>query len=186
MSHGPAGEGAAAGPNLTPLLDVVLQLVMFFMMCVNFTQEQATADVKLPAAEAARPVEQGENDVLYVNMKPFKLDDWADRTPEFIERVQRTFRNQGDTMVMVVGKDPMRPIDAKVWLGQFYKDRQNEVRRLENNPNAPVKTIIILRADEELNCDQVYQMMDIAKVLGFKELRLRAKIKQNPKTGGKP
>ena len=31
-----------ADPNLTPLLDVVFQLLMFFIMCVNFVAEQVT------------------------------------------------------------------------------------------------------------------------------------------------
>jgi len=186
MSHGGGGEGgSAADPNLTPLLDVVLQLLMFFMMCVNFTQEQATADVKLPSAESARPVDPSESDVLYVNMKPYYERDWADRSPEFIDQLRRTFKNEGDTMVMVVGKDPMSPIYAKVWLDQFYKDQKSAARALDpGNPDPSVKTVIVLRASEALTCDQVYQMLDMAKVIGFRELRLRAKIQQNKPGGG--
>ena len=45
MSHGPSAEGSNAEPNLTPLLDVVLQLLMFFMMCVNFVTEQVNEDI---------------------------------------------------------------------------------------------------------------------------------------------
>ena len=37
-------------PNLTPLLDMVLQLVMFFMLCANFVMEQVNESVKLPLA----------------------------------------------------------------------------------------------------------------------------------------
>lgn len=185
MSHGPASEGAATEPNLTPLLDVVMQLLMFFMMCVNFTQEQANQDIVLPSAEAARPIDPSESDVLYVNMKPYRSEEWASKPAKLLEQIQRDFRNEGDTMVLTIGKDPMRPIDARVWLIQFFKDRQNEERLKDrSNPDPKVKTVIILRASEDLNCDQVYQMMDIAKVAGFKELRLRAKIQQNPQSGG--
>lgn len=183
MSHG--GSGSAADPNLTPLLDVVLQLLMFFMMCVNFTQEQATADVKLPLAESARPVDPSESDVLYVNVKPYFEKDWADRQPEFIDELRRTFKNEGDTMVMVVGKNPMSPIYAKVWLDQFFKDRKAAARLTDpDNPAPTVKTIIVLRASENLTCDQVYQILDMAKEIGFRELRLRAKIQQNKPGGG--
>jgi biopolymer transport protein ExbD len=45
MSHGSSGEGAVSEPNLTPLLDVVLQLLMFFMMCVNFVNEQVNENI---------------------------------------------------------------------------------------------------------------------------------------------
>ena len=54
MSHGAAADLAHAEPNLTPLLDVVLQLLMFFMMCVNFVNEQVKEDVKLPESASAR------------------------------------------------------------------------------------------------------------------------------------
>jgi len=44
-------------PNLTPLLDVVLQLITFFMMLIHFgTQlEGSTKGVRLPLAPAALP-----------------------------------------------------------------------------------------------------------------------------------
>jgi biopolymer transport protein ExbD len=44
-------------PNLTPLLDVVLQLITFFMMLVHFGTrlEGATRAVRLPVAPAALP-----------------------------------------------------------------------------------------------------------------------------------
>src|ERR1700677_1850714 len=44
-------------PNLTPLLDVVLQLITFFMMLVHFGTrlEGATKAVRLPIAPAALP-----------------------------------------------------------------------------------------------------------------------------------
>src|SRR3954451_3212009 len=44
-------------PNLTPLLDVVLQLITFFMMLVHFGSrlEGADRNVRLPVAPAALP-----------------------------------------------------------------------------------------------------------------------------------
>ncbi len=48
---------AVATPNLTPLLDVVLQLITFFMMLVHFGTrlEGSTKAVRLPVAPAALP-----------------------------------------------------------------------------------------------------------------------------------
>ncbi|MFN6050729.1 MAG: ExbD/TolR family protein, partial [Planctomycetia bacterium] len=48
MSHGGSSDGGNMEPNLTPLLDVVLQLLMFFMMCVNFVTNQVSEDIILP------------------------------------------------------------------------------------------------------------------------------------------
>jgi biopolymer transport protein ExbD len=48
---------SGANPNLTPLLDVVLQLITFFMMLVHFGTrlEGSTKAVRLPVAPAALP-----------------------------------------------------------------------------------------------------------------------------------
>jgi biopolymer transport protein ExbD len=46
-----------AEPNLTPLLDVVFQLITFFMLVVNFSTDNYDKRVRLPIAESARPVE---------------------------------------------------------------------------------------------------------------------------------
>src|ERR1700758_525822 len=68
MSHGPAAQGSSAEPNLTPLLDMVLQLLMFFMMCVNFVTEQVNEGVTLPKAQSAKPMDKSETDVLFLNL----------------------------------------------------------------------------------------------------------------------
>src|SRR5437899_13023606 len=48
---------SAANLNLTPLLDVVLQLITFFMMLIHFGTriEGATRAVRLPVTPAALP-----------------------------------------------------------------------------------------------------------------------------------
>ncbi|MGE3818419.1 MAG: ExbD/TolR family protein [Isosphaeraceae bacterium] len=48
-----------AEPNLTPLLDIVFQLITFFMLLINFSKDNYDARVKLPVAGSARPVDDG-------------------------------------------------------------------------------------------------------------------------------
>jgi biopolymer transport protein ExbD len=57
-------------PNLTALLDVVLQLITFFMMLVHFGTrlEGATRAVRLPLAPAALPGTDLTFDRMYVAM----------------------------------------------------------------------------------------------------------------------
>jgi biopolymer transport protein ExbD len=59
-------------PNLTALLDVVLQLITFFMMLVHFGTrlEGATKAVRLPLAPAALPGTDLTFDRLAVAMNP--------------------------------------------------------------------------------------------------------------------
>src|SRR5579884_1163651 len=87
MSHGPPGEGAHAEPNLTPLLDIVLQLLMFFMMCVNFVNEQVTGEVVLPESQSAIPLSKAETEVLFVNVKPFHKGEYAKYSAEYREKL---------------------------------------------------------------------------------------------------
>ena len=51
------GDQGMMSPNLTPLLDVVLQLITFFMMLIHFGNqvEGETAAISLPTAPAALP-----------------------------------------------------------------------------------------------------------------------------------
>src|SRR3954454_392237 len=107
MSHGPAAEGSVAEPNLTPLLDVVLQLLMFFMMCVNFVTEQVSGDIKLPVSQSARPMNKSETDVLFVNVKPFRIKDFENKDADERAKLQRIFQ-EGDPCILIVGKFPMK------------------------------------------------------------------------------
>lgn len=66
MSHG-GGEGAE--PNLTPMLDMVFQLVTFFMLVINFKAASLDLTLKLPVVGSARPVDtKGQEDLLILNI----------------------------------------------------------------------------------------------------------------------
>ena len=49
------GKDLKAEPDLTPLLDVVFQLITFFMLVINFSQDNFDSRIKLPVAGSARP-----------------------------------------------------------------------------------------------------------------------------------
>ena len=67
MSH-VISEDARAEPNLVPLLDLVFQLIMFFMITVNFVSAQLNEEIKLPIAQSARAMDKAEVEVLVLNM----------------------------------------------------------------------------------------------------------------------
>jgi biopolymer transport protein ExbD len=58
---------AKAEPNLTPLLDMVFQLITFFMLVVNFKTAALDLNLQLPVVGSARPVE-GEEELLILNI----------------------------------------------------------------------------------------------------------------------
>jgi biopolymer transport protein ExbD len=64
MSHASSAE-----PNLTPILDMVFQLITFFMLVINFKSAAMDLDLKLPVVGSARPVDtQGQEDLLILNI----------------------------------------------------------------------------------------------------------------------
>jgi biopolymer transport protein ExbD len=170
MSHGPAAEASSAEPNLTPLLDMVLQLLMFFMICVNFVNEQVKEDVKLPESASARPMDKAQTDVLFLNLKPFHYKEWQDRVrdPDLLTKLQDKFR-EGDPLVFVSGKEPMKPIELDFWLKQKHEDLLKDSKE--------VKTAVIIRADLNTDYTQVFRVLQMCKVRGFTNLKLRAMTK---------
>jgi biopolymer transport protein ExbD len=58
-----------ADPNLTPLLDMVFQLITFFMLVINFKSASLDLSLQLPIVGSARPVDtQGQEDLLILNI----------------------------------------------------------------------------------------------------------------------
>src|SRR5689334_11264243 len=58
-----------AEPNLTPVLDMVFQLITFFMLVINFQSATLDMSLKLPVVGSARPVEaKGAEDLLVLNV----------------------------------------------------------------------------------------------------------------------
>lgn len=62
-------QGAGSDPNLTPILDMVFQLITFFMLVINFKSAEMDLDLQLPVVGSARPVDtQGQEDLLVLNV----------------------------------------------------------------------------------------------------------------------
>ena len=58
-----------AEPNLTPILDMVFQLITFFMLVINFKSAAMDLDLQLPVVGSAQPVDnQGKEDLLILNI----------------------------------------------------------------------------------------------------------------------
>ena len=66
---GRLSQEVKAEPNLTPLLDMVFQLITFFMMVINFKSAEMDLSLKLPVVGSARPVEtHGQRGLLVFNI----------------------------------------------------------------------------------------------------------------------
>lgn len=61
-------HGSHAEPNLTPILDMVFQLITFFMLVINFKAIALDLTVHLPVVGSAAPVASGRRDLLVLNV----------------------------------------------------------------------------------------------------------------------
>ncbi|HWE40449.1 MAG TPA: biopolymer transporter ExbD [Isosphaeraceae bacterium] len=130
--------------NLTPLLDVVLQLITFFMMLVHFGAriEGATATVRLPVAPAALPT--GE----------LALD-----------RLVATVDRRG---AIVDGRRALLGPAAAVWWREQARARREGQAILEPKGAAEeLPTLVIIRADRDAAYGDVRRTLATAQERGF-------------------
>jgi len=156
MSHGPSTDAIKAEPNLVPLLDLVFQLIMFFMICVNFVSEQVNEDIKLPVAQSARAMDKGEIDVLFLNMDP---------TGKLIAPGQ---------------PKPLASLgEKKYYLKQQFTDAKRAAEE-RGDRSGKVNTAIIIRADRNATYAELFELLHLCKEAGYHKMQLRAYTK----TGG--
>ena len=58
----------ASEPDMTPMIDIVFQLLAFFMVVVNFAEADQNDAVKLPSSELAKPPEGPLESPLFVHL----------------------------------------------------------------------------------------------------------------------
>jgi biopolymer transport protein ExbD len=151
MAYKPTTPGSKAEPNLTPLLDVVLQLLMFFMMCVNFVSHQVNESIQLPVMQSARPMDKRETDVLYLNLN----------VAGHLEVIgQQVLTTEGD---------------MRFYLRRQYDDAQRLARI--RGKSDEVRTMVVIRADRSAAYKDVYQLLDMCKKTGYRKFQLRAMTK---------
>ena len=144
------GKEGTAEQALVPLLDVVMQLLMFFMMCVNFVSEQVNEDIKLPVAQSARPMDKRLGDVLVLNLDA-----------------------QGRLLVLGRSKPLVTPLEVATYLKQEYADaRRNAQDRGDGSGQVP--TAVIIRAHRDSDYAHVFGLLRTCKEIGFRKLQLRA------------
>jgi len=66
---GQMSQDIKAEPNLTPMLDMVFQLITFFMLVMTFKTAEIDFDLSLPVVGSARPVNtEGRTGLLVLNI----------------------------------------------------------------------------------------------------------------------
>ena len=143
MSHG--GGADKAEPNLVPLLDMVLQLVMFFMLCANFVMEQINETIKLPKATMAKSLTRDEKNLVYLN----------------VDKDGRVLRT-GDSSLIT-------PNEIERYLANKFKNDERF-----NGKDFAKATLVIIRAHQDADFKDVFKVLKACKVAGYERVQLRA------------
>jgi biopolymer transport protein ExbD len=148
MSHGSTEK---CEPNLVPLLDLVLQLIMFFMLCTNFVMDQSSDQVKLPEAVSAKAIDKAQDEVIYLNIN--EKGQLLIPSVELREGDEPTLNNPNQI--------------------ERYLKRRAEVEMARTKKSKPEATIF-LRIDKETEFGASYPVIKACRAAGYTSVELRA------------
>jgi biopolymer transport protein ExbD len=139
---------ASAEPNLTPMLDMVFQLITFFMLVINFKSAQLDMNLKLPVIGSARPVDtKGQQDLLMLNINA-----------------------QGELTVYNTPKD----IDSYI-AGEAQASLLAARQRNPNlQPGDDLPTTVVIRADRATPFHLLNRVIKACQDHGFRNFSLKA------------
>src|SRR3954466_11672311 len=167
-----SSSDAVCEPNLTPLLDLVLQILMFFMVTVNFAQDQqqVSANVKLPDSETARPLSQArDRDPIFLNLQ---LRPGEGSKPEYVIEVPSVDTSKDMTPQQREAARFKSQDEAKIWLHGKFLDLKRD------NKNGEVTNSVIIRADKDAEYVEVFKLFGACSEAGFRTLKVRARVIQ--------
>jgi biopolymer transport protein ExbD len=151
MSHGSTEK---CEPNFTPLLDLVLQLVMFFMLCANFVLEQTSPEIQLPEANAAKALEKSEEDPFFLNV------------------------NEKGTVLLTPEQwiGDQHQLDNEIQIRNYMvaqAERDKKVAELKGQKWEKPTRPLILRADLRTPFEKTYAIMKACRKAGYEKVQLR-------------
>ena len=141
-------DDGAFNLNLTPLLDVVLQLITFFMMLIHFGTriEGATRAVKLPVTPAALP--------------------GADLA---IDRLTVAIDDRGRLLVEGEAREGSA---AETWWAEQAEKRRGGLENIGGPASEELPTVVVVRADRRATYGAVRRALASAQGQGFAHFSL--------------
>src|SRR6476620_6057924 len=139
MSHGGVGSGhgaQSAEPNLTPLLDMVLQLVMFFMLVANFIMDELSDRIHLPVASQAKPLTARDTNIMYLNV------------------------TKEGKVILPVGDPLTTPAEITLYMKQAARTH------VLGEAKAKDEVTVIIRADQDTRVQNILKTMTAIKAAG--------------------
>jgi len=138
--------------DMTPMIDIVFQLIAFFMVITNFEQTAADERVKLPRDVLAKPPEVKLESELVVNVGFLRDSSGKKLDPE--------------PLVFWAGEN--------IRVGDMTDKFQQEQRIAEAKKQDPKDITVVIRADAEVPTGAVQELMRLAQEAKFEKFALKA------------
>jgi biopolymer transport protein ExbD len=155
-----SGTEMKAEPNLTPMLDMVLQLVMFFMLCANFVADRANKSIKLPESIEAKALDKEVESVIYLNVD-------ADGDVLLVNKALTKEEKRKDTSGSLA-------LTNQIQIRLFMDNRLREyTRTLKKDDQDKGKTpLVVIRADKNCTFRKVYTVMEGCRQAGYRDVQM--------------
>jgi biopolymer transport protein ExbD len=144
-------SAASAEPNLTPMLDMVFQLITFFMLVINFKAASLDLTLRLPVVGSARSVETEGVDLLILNID-----------------------KDGKLNVYGIPRDIASYIKAEAKASLDAAKRENP--KFDKKDDLP--TTIVVRADRQTPFSLLNVVIKTCQDNGFRKFALKAMDKE--------
>ncbi len=155
MSH-----AAKAEPNLTPMLDMVFQLITFFMLVINFKTAALDLSLHLPVVGSAAPVE-GEEQLLILNICHYNKDKPEGRRPE-------------DDGALVITGVIRRDVEAYIAIEAQADLIAARVKNPKLVPGEELPTTVVIRADRATPFGQLNRVIQACQKNGYRKFAMKA------------
>jgi biopolymer transport protein ExbD len=143
-----SGSQAEGEADLTPILDMVFQLITFFMLVMNFKAAALDMTLKLPVVGSAMPVDtDGKEELLILNLSP-----------------------TGDLTVYGEKVELERYIAVEADVSRMAAKRKGE----EIEAGAELPTTIVIRSDESARFKDLYRVIKTCQDHGYRRFALKA------------
>ena len=150
-----------AEPNLTPLLDLVFQLIAFFMLVINFKTILIDHEVQLPVSGSARPLIAEASD------------------PPIVLNIRAT----GELTVVGADSSEPKPVDRE----EFFQ--REAAKRREQNAGAADSTseagvngaVVVIRADAATAFTTLNETLECCRRNGFHRIALKTLKQDEPR-----
>jgi biopolymer transport protein ExbD len=138
-----------AEPNLVPILDMVFQLITFFMLVVNFKGAETDQSLELPVLGSARPVDtKGDENLLVLNIDAQGRLKVYGATKDVKTYIASEARNEADKLALRTK-------------GGFER-------------GAELPTTVVIRADKGIPFNLLYDIVRICQENGYRKFSLKA------------